>query len=244
MTPAKRTGEALEPGEVVRKQLTVLIESIDFPRRPQQRRSREKYEKIRLAAARLFAEKGVESTTTKEIAAEAGVGIGTVYSYFKDKQQILLSLVAENASLVLGPAGVDLDFSGDPRTALHRALEETLPYDPEQSYLRQCWADLTADNESVAAIGEKIHESLYRSLLEAARNARGRRDFRGDIDVEATAWAVLSLFDSLWHLPNRPGRAGKAEFTRRRAAVAELAYHAFFQNSAVGAQGEQTCNHG
>ena len=66
-------GEALEPGEVVRKQLTVLIESIDFPRRPQQRRSREKYEKIRLAAARLFAEKGVESTTTKEIAAEAGV---------------------------------------------------------------------------------------------------------------------------------------------------------------------------
>lgn len=216
-------------GDPIRRELARLIESLDFPRQPQQRRSREKYEKILVAAARLFAEKGADATTTTEIAAGAGVSIGTVYSYFKDKQQILLSLVAGNASLVLGPAEVDLDFAEDPRSAFRRALEKTLPYDPERSYLRQCWADLTVENHSIAAIGKKIHESLYRSLVEAARRAKDRPDFRRDIDVESTAWAVLSLFDSLWHLPNEPGRAGEEEFTGRRAAVAELAFHAFFE---------------
>ncbi len=43
-------------------------------------------------AARVFAEKGYHATLVSDIAAEAGVGQGTIYRYFKDKRDILENL--------------------------------------------------------------------------------------------------------------------------------------------------------
>lgn len=60
---------------------------------PTQKRSLEKYEKIITAAFKLFNEKGYYSTTTIEIANEAGVATGSVYSYFKDKKEIYIEIL-------------------------------------------------------------------------------------------------------------------------------------------------------
>ncbi len=59
---------------------------------PTQARSKETVRQILLAAARLFADKGVASVTTNDIADSAGVPIGSVYSYFDDKNAIIASL--------------------------------------------------------------------------------------------------------------------------------------------------------
>ncbi len=45
-------------------------------------------------AIQLFAEKGFESTTTREIAKKAGIAEGTIFRYFKTKSDILLSIIA------------------------------------------------------------------------------------------------------------------------------------------------------
>ncbi|MGN1170768.1 MAG: TetR/AcrR family transcriptional regulator, partial [Lachnospiraceae bacterium] len=60
-------------------------------REPQQKRAIEKKEKIIQACMELVSEKGYRSTTTVDIAKKAGVSTGIVYSYFKDKKDILLS---------------------------------------------------------------------------------------------------------------------------------------------------------
>lgn len=57
-------------------------------RKPQQKRSLEKQDKILEAAFMLFCEKGFGNTNTAEIAKYAGVATGTVYSYFSDKVDI------------------------------------------------------------------------------------------------------------------------------------------------------------
>jgi AcrR family transcriptional regulator len=44
------------------------------------------------AAARVFAQKGYHAATTKEIAAQAGVSEGTIYNYFRSKEDLLLSI--------------------------------------------------------------------------------------------------------------------------------------------------------
>jgi len=44
------------------------------------------------AAARAFARKGFAQTTMKEIAAEAGIAPGTIYLYFKNKEDLLINL--------------------------------------------------------------------------------------------------------------------------------------------------------
>ncbi|MGI6096842.1 MAG: TetR/AcrR family transcriptional regulator [Dethiobacteria bacterium] len=49
----------------------------------------DKKELIREAAIRVIAREGFYTTTTDRIAAEAGVAVGTVYNYFKNKEDIL-----------------------------------------------------------------------------------------------------------------------------------------------------------
>jgi len=60
---------------------------------PTQKRSLEKYEKILDAAFKLFNEKGFYNITTADIAKEAGVATGSVYSYFYDKKGIYIEVL-------------------------------------------------------------------------------------------------------------------------------------------------------
>ena len=59
-------------------------------RQPVQERANEKKQKIIEAGYKLFAENGYYNTNTQEIAKAADVSTGIVYSYFKDKKDILL----------------------------------------------------------------------------------------------------------------------------------------------------------
>ena len=62
-------------------------------REPKQERSIEKKNKIILASYELFSEVGYYGTNTAEIAKKAGVSTGIVYGYFKDKRDILISVL-------------------------------------------------------------------------------------------------------------------------------------------------------
>lgn len=62
-------------------------------RKPQQKRSKLMADKILDTALKLFCEKGYYNTTTNEIAKEAGISIGSLYSYFKDKDTIFLEIL-------------------------------------------------------------------------------------------------------------------------------------------------------
>src|ERR1700745_2466596 len=52
-------------------------------------------ERIIEVAQQLFAAKGFESTTTRDIAREAEIGVGTLFNYFPNKEEIVASLLAE-----------------------------------------------------------------------------------------------------------------------------------------------------
>ncbi len=62
---------------------------------PKQQRSIEKKQRIKDAAVKLMSEKGYYSTSSNEIAKEAGVSIGTFYSYFSDKKALYTELVED-----------------------------------------------------------------------------------------------------------------------------------------------------
>jgi len=65
-------------------------------RQPKQARSRETRRILLVAAAQLFAHQGYAGTTTNAVARRAGVAIGTVYEYFRDKDALLRALVEEH----------------------------------------------------------------------------------------------------------------------------------------------------
>jgi AcrR family transcriptional regulator len=62
-------------------------------RAPQQTRSIDKKEKLLYSAYSLFCEIGYYKTTTPEIAKRAGISIGSLYSYFKDKNDLFLAVL-------------------------------------------------------------------------------------------------------------------------------------------------------
>jgi len=63
------------------------------------------------AAAELFAEKGFESTTTRDIARRAGLAAGTMFNYFPSKETMAMSMV--NEALLAGIADYHARRSGE-----------------------------------------------------------------------------------------------------------------------------------
>ncbi|MFH0844475.1 MAG: TetR/AcrR family transcriptional regulator [Pseudomonadota bacterium] len=64
-------------------------------------RTTEKYYRIINAATKIFAKKGFYKAKVSEIAKEAKVADGTIYIYFENKDDILISLFEEQMTLVL-----------------------------------------------------------------------------------------------------------------------------------------------
>jgi len=65
------------------------------------RKNNEKYQRIIAAATRVFARKGFYQSKISEIAKEAQVADGTIYIYFENKDDILISLFEEQMQAVL-----------------------------------------------------------------------------------------------------------------------------------------------
>ncbi|WMJ87454.1 TetR/AcrR family transcriptional regulator [Anaerocolumna sp. MB42-C2] len=62
-------------------------------REPKQKRSIEKKNSIIMSSYKLFGDVGYYKTNTVDIAQEAGVSTGIVYSYFQDKKDILIEVI-------------------------------------------------------------------------------------------------------------------------------------------------------
>jgi AcrR family transcriptional regulator len=77
---------------------------LDAPkrRRPKQKRSKETVDQITDAAIRVMERGGFEAFTVNAIAAEAGVNVATLYSYFANKHQLLARLAMDRMEERLG----------------------------------------------------------------------------------------------------------------------------------------------
>jgi TetR/AcrR family transcriptional regulator, fatty acid metabolism regulator protein len=83
---------------------------------PQDKRAR-----ILEGALRVLAVKGFYNTRVSEIAREAGVADGTIYNYFKSKDDILISLFEDRMDWIL--RRLDEELSGDVVAQVRRYIE-------------------------------------------------------------------------------------------------------------------------
>ncbi len=61
----------------------------------------DKLARIKAAAEDLFADKGFDSTTTREIAERAGIGTGTLFTYVENKEELVILIWDEHVQDVL-----------------------------------------------------------------------------------------------------------------------------------------------
>lgn len=65
------------------------------------KKDRDKYTKILAAARRVFVKKGFHQTKVADITQRAGIGKGTVYLYFPDKESILFAILTEGMKEII-----------------------------------------------------------------------------------------------------------------------------------------------
>src|SRR4051794_27321942 len=130
--------------------------------RPKRADARRNYDKVLAAAREAFAEGG-ESTALEEIARRAGVGIGTLYRNFPNRQALLETLYLAEVEDVCRLAP-DRRGSADPWAALTRGFDRFIGYiAPRQAPAAELTTYLDRDaelfNSSRAALwaaGERL----------------------------------------------------------------------------------------
>lgn len=85
-----------------------------------------KYEAILRAAIKVFARSGFFNAKVADVARAAGVADGTVYLYFKNKDDILVSIFNHSMDEALGAGRKRLEEVSDPREKLKRIVHAHL----------------------------------------------------------------------------------------------------------------------
>jgi AcrR family transcriptional regulator len=98
-------------------------------------RTLDQAEKILKVAARLFASHRFHEARMEDIAAAAEVGKGTLYRYFKDKEELYLALLARGAEGMLERLHDGLALATTPRDRLVAVVEAYIEYFDEHPHL-------------------------------------------------------------------------------------------------------------
>ncbi len=137
-----------------------------------QRRKREKeqrYQTILLTAERLFCENGYPNTKIQDIARAAEVAVGTVYFYFRNKEDLLLQLIDGTASNVRNILGEAFRTGGEPVGRIENAgralFQNFCSLHPSQLII--LLRESVGVSPEVEARRQAIFERLYRDVARA-----------------------------------------------------------------------------
>ncbi len=160
---------------------------------PKQARSKQTREKIIQAAMRLFEELGYEKTTSNEIAAAAGVSVGSFYVYFTDKRQVLLEVfdrvadeLFKNVFESLKPEDL---FGPELRPRIHQAITKTIIDKQKRAGLHRVIWELVLKDEQFAARSRALMDRS-RAKLHEILSLASKAGLTWELDVEAATFMV------------------------------------------------------
>ncbi len=159
------------------------------------------------AAIQVFAHNGYFNSKVADIAREAGVADGTVYLYFKSKEEILHSVFDRNMEEAIADGKKRLEGISDPRERLRRIAHmhlDRLGADRDLAVVFQ--VELRGSTKfmeefSAAAFAEYLN--LIRATIEEGQRAGV---FRSDLNPKVVAKILFGALDEMatnWILSKR-----------------------------------------
>ncbi|HEX5966235.1 MAG TPA: TetR/AcrR family transcriptional regulator [Pyrinomonadaceae bacterium] len=167
----------------------------------------DKREAILRAAISVFARCGYFNSKVADIAREAGVADGTVYLYFKSKEEILHSIFDRSVEEALDAARKRVERLNDPREKLRQIAHmhlERLGADRDLAVVFQVeLRGSTKFMEEFSAAGFAEYLTLIRSTFEEGQRAGM---FRPDLNARVVAKVFFGALDEMatnWILSKR-----------------------------------------
>ena len=156
------------------------------------------------AAAKVFAEKGVVKTKMVDIAAEAGIGKGTIYEYYRSKEEIFGDTFRFIFDHMESQLANGIGHTQDPVLKLKKLIQVTLNEFLEHSgdlagIMMDFWAEgiRSKDNDVLSIINLELVYSEYKLLIADILHDGIKKGIFRKVDVNSLAVIIIGSMDGI-----------------------------------------------
>jgi len=175
--------------------------------------TRNSREDVIAAAGRLFAERGYEGTSMRDLGGELGLFGSSLYSHIGSKQDLLVEVVRRGAGLFEASAARALNLPGETgaehlRVLIAGHLDVMLDHrDDVRTFLNEA-RSLDAAHRAAIVDARNQYEQAFRSVL---KEGVADGSFRDDLDPALGAIFLLSILNAVDRWFSDAGRISRAQ---------------------------------
>jgi len=194
------------------------------PRRAAARPARtgDKRERILDAAVKVFAKKGFHATRVSEVAKAAGVADGTIYLYFKSKDELLISLFEDRVERLLSFLHTELPKRSTATDKLRRIIELQLGLlEGERDLAEVVTVIIRQSTKLMKEYAAPKFTAYLDSIARVVAEGQASGELREDVSPHLAARAIFGALDGItmtWAL----GKADRGGLLRASGQLAEL----------------------
>jgi len=186
------------------------------------RRSGDKRDRILKAAVKVFARNGFHATRVSEVAKAAGVADGTIYLYFKSKEELLVSLFEDRVDKLLAFMREELPKQPDAPARLRAVIDMQLGLLEGERDLAEVITVILRQSTRLMKEFAAPHFSAYLdAIAKIVSEGQATGAFRQDVSPHVAARAIFGALDGItltWAL----GRAEQGALGRAAGQLADV----------------------
>ena len=162
------------------------------------RKEKPKYKQIIDAAVIVIAENGYHQAQVSKIAKQAGVADGTIYLYFKNKEDILISVFEDKMAVFINRLQVIVDRNETASEKLQKMIESHFKVQTDNKHLGiVTQLELRQSNIEVRAQINAILKGYLDLIDEILRQGVNAGDFRADMDIRLARQCIFGTIDEV-----------------------------------------------
>jgi AcrR family transcriptional regulator len=172
-------------------------------------KSEDKRNAILDAATRLFAERGLTAAPTSEISQQAGIAEGTLFTYFKTKDDLINALYRELKLELADAMMSDFPRKKNVGTRLRHVWDRWVNWGIASPKQRKVLAQLTV-SEVLTKESKDAGSAPFVEFQIMIRDAIEQRIFRNDVPVELISKSLAALVEATIDLTvSNPSKANQ-----------------------------------
>jgi AcrR family transcriptional regulator len=158
-----------------------------------ERSKRDKLERIKRAARKLFGRKGFDATTTREIAAAADIGAGTLFLYAGTKEDLLVLLFREEIGRVVSDAFATMPARPLLDQALHLFAAMIALHERDRGLARVFVRELPFVEDRRHGVAEMM-ATMLAGIAGLIERAKSRGELLAEVPAPRLANNLFSLY--------------------------------------------------
>ncbi|WP_044894595.1 TetR/AcrR family transcriptional regulator [Bacillus alveayuensis] len=160
------------------------------------KKNKPKYKQIIEAAVIVIAENGYHQAQVSKIAKQAGVADGTIYLYFKNKEDILISLFQEKMGSFIEKIQKEIEGISSPTEKLYVLVEkhfQLLAADRHLAIVTQL--ELRQSNKELRLRINEVLKGYLKVVDRILMEGIEKGEFRQDLDVRLARQMIFGTID-------------------------------------------------